>query len=197
MPSAVATAETWQDFLAQHFPERLTYPLSRRHIRLWEWFARLSPGVDLPVRIEGWPRGGGKSTSVQDGIAWLATKGEIKFVLYVCGTQADAQMHLASIATRLEKLGLKKAEGLYGRSKGYNKSVIRCSNGFSIKAVGLDQAIRGVSWMMIGLSLLSLMTLMGSTTRSTSPSRKKRRSPRASFPAVPRSGVTSFLLRIP
>jgi len=140
----VVAAETWESFLADHFPERLKHPLSKRHIRLWEWFARLSPGVDLPVRIEGWPRGGGKSTSVQDGIAWLATKGQIKFVLYVCGTQADAQMHLASIATRLEKLGLKKAEGMYGRSKGYNKSVIRCSNGFSIKAVGLDQAIRGV-----------------------------------------------------
>ena len=43
-----------------------------RHIDLWSWFEQLTPEASPDARIEDWPRGGGKSSSVELGTTYAS-----------------------------------------------------------------------------------------------------------------------------
>jgi predicted phage terminase large subunit-like protein len=67
-----------------------------------------------------------------------------RFVLYVSETQDQADLHVQAIATLFERLGVERAVGRYGTSKGWRRDQIRTANGFNVAAYGLDVAARGV-----------------------------------------------------
>lgn len=134
----------WCEWLAKHFPAVCTAPFSPRHVRLWEWFEALTPGERPAPQIEVWPRGGAKSTSAELGVARLAVKLTRRYVLYVSETQDQADKHVQSIATLLETLGVERAVGAYGHSKGWRRQELRTADGFNVSAYGLDTAARGV-----------------------------------------------------
>jgi intein/homing endonuclease len=67
-----------------------------------------------------------------------------RFVLYVSGTQGQANKHVAGIATKFEQLGVPPLVGAYGNSKGWKVDLLRTSNGFNVLALGLDAAARGL-----------------------------------------------------
>jgi hypothetical protein len=125
---------------------------------LWEWFENLDPGARPRPRVEVWPRGGAKSSTGELGVVRVGTrevllqnKGEEpelrparRFVLYVSGTQGQANKHVQSIATKFENLNVARAVGKYGNSKGWRVDLLRCVNGFNCLALGLDAAARGI-----------------------------------------------------
>jgi hypothetical protein len=115
-----------------------------RHEALWDWFARLEDGVSPPARIEDWPRGGGKSSSVEYGATYAGTTGRRTFGLYVSGTQAKADVHVQSIAGILERMGIARAVNKYNHSKGWTQQRLRAANGFNVVSFGLDAGSRGV-----------------------------------------------------
>lgn len=115
-----------------------------RHIALWDWFAGLEYGQSAPPFIAIWPRGGAKSTSVELGCAYTQQRGSRRFVLYVSGTQAQANGHVQSIATLLERLEVTRALNVYGASKGWRQQELRTADGFNVRAFGLDAGARGV-----------------------------------------------------
>lgn len=144
-PDRVALiADGWRAWVDTLFPLYATAPFAPRHIALWEWFDALAPGMRPRPRVEIWPRGGAKSTTVELGCAWLYEKLTRHFVLYVSGTQPQADKHVQSIGTLLEEVGVDRAVNEYGVSKGWRHQELRAANGFNAIAYGLDVAIRGI-----------------------------------------------------
>ena len=142
--AVTAEAQDWEDWLLQRFPNAVYAPFAERHRRLWEWFEDLEPGVKPRAQIEIWPRGGGKSSTTELGVVRTGMRGARKFTIYVSGTQKQANKHVQAIAHRFELLGVGRAVNGFGNSLGWRMDLLRVSNGFSVLALGLDAAGRGV-----------------------------------------------------
>lgn len=118
--------------------------MGERHLRLWDWFESLTKGDKPDPRVEGWPRGGAKSSTAELAVAYVGQKGSRKYCLYVSETQDQADKHVASIATALERAGVDRSLNKYGHSKGWRRNQLRAANGFNVEALGLDTAARGI-----------------------------------------------------
>jgi hypothetical protein len=74
-----------------------------------------------------------------------------RYVLYVSGTQAQADDHVGNIAAMLESQAVadhyptlhRRSLSIYGASKGWRRSRIRTEAGLTVDALGLDVASRG------------------------------------------------------
>lgn len=97
-----------------------------------------------PPRVEIWPRGGAKSSTAEVGVVWVGVKGTRRFALYVSGTQDQADQHVQNIADLFEQVGVERAVGKYGTSRGWRRNQLRTSGGFNVAAIGLDVAARGI-----------------------------------------------------
>ncbi|MBS1725372.1 MAG: phage terminase large subunit [Armatimonadetes bacterium] len=136
----------YRSWLSTNFPHIVSYPLSPRHHRLWQWFDSLKPGEYQPAQVEPWPRGGAKSTTSELGTAYIGSKAELprRYVLYVSETQDQADKHVAAIATLLEAIGIDRSLSVYGHSKGWKRNQLRTASGFNVESLGLDTAARGI-----------------------------------------------------
>lgn len=111
---------------------------------MWAWFDSLVPGTRPQPKIAVWPRGGAKSTTAEGGTTLVAAKGTRRFGLYVSGTQDQADQHVGNIAELFEHQGVERSVGKYGNSRGWRRNQLRTATGFSIQAIGLDTAARGI-----------------------------------------------------
>lgn len=133
--------ETWRVFADKHL--KLAAPFASHHEIAWEWGESVQPDNFVNPLVLCWPRGGGKSTTIQGILARMKERGARKFGMYVSGTQKQANEHLADVGKAFESMGIERLMSQYGYSKGWNATVLRCSDGFSVVAVGLDAAARG------------------------------------------------------
>jgi len=140
-----ATSAPWREWLEEHFSSYITAPFAERHIRFWEWISVLEAGVKAGARVEIWPRGGGKSSTVELGCAYLGSseKPRRRFVLYVSETQAQADKHVGAVANMLLEAGAQPAKTKLGTSMGWRREQVRTANGFNIASFGLDAGMRG------------------------------------------------------
>jgi len=136
----------WRTWLARHFAAYTTAPFAERHERFWAWVSDLAPDRRPAPRVEVWPRGGAKSTTVELGCAYLGAQPHPArhFVLYVSENQAQANKHVQAIAAMLETAGVGRAVNQYGASKGWTQTQIRTTTGFNVSAFGLDAGMRGI-----------------------------------------------------
>lgn len=136
--------EAWRPWLRNTAPDITLF--APRHERLWEWFEALRAGVKPTptARIEDWARGGGKSSSVELGTAYAGMTGRRRFVMYVSGTQAKADVHVQAIGSVLERAGVDRSLNKYGNSKGWTQQLLRAANGFNVVSFGLDAGARGI-----------------------------------------------------
>lgn len=85
----------------------------------------------------------------------LGSLGVKKYGLYVCESQEQANDHLNNIGSMLEVPSIsayancypymtQRLVGKYGSSKGWRRTRIRTATGFTMDAIGLDTAARGV-----------------------------------------------------
>jgi cob(I)alamin adenosyltransferase len=118
--------------------------MAAHHVRAWEWFEGVEPGVKPPALIECWFRGCGKSTTVELALARMAVRAERRFALYVSATQQAANRHVQATAATMERVGVERAVNKYGYSKGWTADLLRTANGFNILSLGLDAAVRGI-----------------------------------------------------
>lgn len=99
-----------------------------------------------------WPRGFGKSTSTELACAAIAARQTRRYALYVCESQDQADDHIANVAGMLESRRFEDAYpdvaerrlNKYGSSRGWRRNRLRTASGFTIDAIGLDVAARGV-----------------------------------------------------
>jgi hypothetical protein len=134
----------WRDWVAGHFPKAASAPFAARHVRLWEWFEALQPGTKPGAHVEIWPRGGGKSSTAELCVTRVGVRRVRNFAVYLCATQDQANKHVQGIAARFFELGIRRAVNGYGNSIGWRMDILRADNGFSVLALGLDAAARGV-----------------------------------------------------
>ena len=146
-PPPAAQSSDWRGWLLRNFPGYLaSMPKDGRHARIWDWFGALRLGTrpTPSARIENWPRGGGKSSSVEGGAAYAGITGRRRFVMYVSGTQAKADVHVQAIGGILERVGVERSVNRYGNSKGWTQQLLRAANGFNVISFGLDAGARGI-----------------------------------------------------
>lgn len=135
------------------FPSYVSAGFAEHHHQFWRWVWALRIDVrpeTSPVLL--WPRGGAKSTSVELACAAVAARGTRSYVLYISGTQKQADDHVANVARLLEseaigrhypKLGERKLDK-FGSSLGWRRNRVMTSSGFILDALGLEGAARGV-----------------------------------------------------
>jgi hypothetical protein len=110
---------------------------------VWDWVASLTPGQPARPRVEIWARGGAKSTIAELACAYLACALTRRFVLYVCGTQDQADLHVQAIAALLEQMGVPRAVNAYSASVAWTAQRLQTVNGFGVVGVGLNSRVRG------------------------------------------------------
>lgn len=139
----------WLQFF---FPQYLTHGFAPHHEDFWAFVWTIELGVWADAFIAIWPRGGAKSTSLELAVAALGARGKRAYVLYVSDTQDQADKHVGTIKALIEssKIGQvypqfgTPAVGKFGDSKGWRRNRLTTLSGFTIDAIGLDTASRGV-----------------------------------------------------
>jgi hypothetical protein len=134
------------------FPKHVRYPFADRHVAFWDHVWSVQLGRPARAFIGIWPRDGGKSTSAELATAALGLRGVRKYALYVRMTQVQADKSVANIAALLESKAVERhypahadrEVNKYGNSKGWRRERLRTAGGFTVDAVGLDTAVRGL-----------------------------------------------------
>lgn len=153
-PRYVLEADGYEAWLAALFPTYTSAPLAAHHHEFWQWVwsvqAGVSPDVD-PVNV--WNRGGAKSMSMELALVAMGAMGVRSYALYVCNTQDRANDHVGvTISELFESPELariyptfsRRLVSEYGVSRGWRINRLRTGTGFTIDAIGLDKAVRGV-----------------------------------------------------
>lgn len=148
-----AEPDGWRDWLQTYFPDAVRAGFSPRHEELWRWGWGIQPDAGASPFVACWPRGGGKSTTMELIIAAWAALGSRRYVLYICETQEQADDHVQNVAALLESPAFGEAyphasERLvskFGASKGWRRNRLRTAGGFTLDALGLDTAARGMN----------------------------------------------------
>lgn len=134
------------------FPSLKLSPGGPRHHRLWSWAQELQR-FDRPTPFVAiWPRGAGKSTTAELASVYAGATQKRFYVWYVSGTQALADLHVESIASLLESPTFERFYpamasrklGKFGNSRGWRRNRLRCANGVTFDALGLDVGVRGM-----------------------------------------------------
>lgn len=145
----------WRTRVPALFGDYFWFPFSPPHEALWEWENAIHADSAPRSFVALWPRGRGKSTTVEAAVADLAIRGARTYCLYVCGTQDQADKHVQTIARMLEServavyaptIGTPKVS--QNGNKTWNRKMVTTATGFTVEAIGLDKAVRGqkIDW---------------------------------------------------
>lgn len=142
----------WRAWLKALFPAYVKAPFAPRHEAFWTWLWAITLEIVVRPFVGIWPRGGAKSTSAELATVAVGLRGRRRYALYVRDTQDRADDSVSNIAALLESESVKRyypehAErlvGKYGNSQGWRRNRIRTAGGFTVDALGLDVAGRGV-----------------------------------------------------
>lgn len=149
--SFVEVEASWRSWLRTLFPKYIT-EFAQYHIDFWEWVWKVEKGKQPRTFVAIWPRAGGKSTSAELAALALGARNTRKYILYVSATQEQADDHVQNVGALLESSSVEKyypdlatrALNKFGSSKGWRRNRLRTKSGFTIDALGLDTAQRGV-----------------------------------------------------
>jgi hypothetical protein len=153
--SLAEVEEDWALWLARCFPGAFRAGFADHHREFWRWVWSIEAGhapESADAFIGVWPRGGGKSTSTESAVAALGARGRRRYCLYVCATQEQADDHVANIADKIVSPGIaarypahaNRAVGKMGKVEAWRRTRIRTAGGFTVDALGLNTAARGL-----------------------------------------------------
>lgn len=142
----------WRIWLPTVFPEYVDRAFSAYHAEYWDWVWGLAQDARPSSFVAIWPRGAGKSTSAEMAGAMVAALGTRAYALYICETQEQADDHVSNTAALLESSpfdqfypsAASRKVGKFGNAKGWRRNRVRTASGFTLDAIGLDTAARGV-----------------------------------------------------
>lgn len=134
------------------FPRYASKPFGDRHTQMWEWADAMTIDAAPDPFCGYWPRGGAKSTTAEMLTTYLGCTGRRRYVLYVRMTQDMADKSVNNIAALLESEEVAhyypehadRMVGKFGNSKGWRRNQVRTAGGFTVEAIGLDVAARGI-----------------------------------------------------
>lgn len=149
---ASAPPDDWREWLHILFPAHCKAPFAPRHEELWDWAWAIKKGARPRPYVAVWPRGGAKSTSAEMACVAIGARKIRAYALYICETQEQADDHVQTIASLLESPQVEeyypelasRMLGKFGNPKGWRRNRLRTSAGFTVDALGLDTAARGI-----------------------------------------------------
>jgi hypothetical protein len=170
----------WRGWLAAVFPAYTVHPPAPYHEELWGWIWGIRRGERAAPFVSVLPRGWAKSTTAELGLAAVAARRTRAYALYVCETQEQADDHVANVATMLEldpyarryPAAASRRLGKYGRPGGWRRNRLRAESGFTLDAIGLDTASRGIKLDQDRPDLLVLDDLDGKLDTPATTERK-------------------------
>lgn len=141
----------WGEWLTKHFPDYVEAGFAPHHEEFWEWAWNIERGKRPESFIAIWPRGGAKSMSAEMAVVMLGALRKRRYVLYVSGTQDQADDHVQTIADMIESSAIGKQYpelaspklGKHGNQRGWKRNRLRTASGFTVDAIGLDKQSRG------------------------------------------------------
>ena len=144
--------ENWAEWVKVLFPQYVSHPFGSRHRELWSWLWEIEYESEPRAFVGIWPRGGGKTTTAELGVAALGITGRRRYVWYVSETQQKADKNVANIAALLESTSVaryypthaNRKLSKYGHSRGWTAQRLRTAGGLTVDAIGLDSAARGL-----------------------------------------------------
>jgi hypothetical protein len=178
----------WLDAL---FPTYVPFGFAGHHEKFWDWLWAIERGAKPDPFVAVWPRGGAKSTSAELGVVALAARGRRKYGLYICETQDQADDHVGNVASLLESASVEAAYpelgermlGKFGHAKGWKVNRLRTASGFTLDAIGLDKAARGIKLDEQRPDFMVLDDIDGETDSSHTTEKKKTIITRKLLPA--------------
>ena len=141
----------WQERLPLVYPRSFSKPFADYHGVLWQWLDDIGPEMP-PSLIVVWPRGSGKSTDAEVAAIEVGASKKRNYCWYVRETQDQADKSVENIGALLESpeveryypMMSERALGKFGKQKGWRRNRLSTAQGFTVDAMGLDTAIRGV-----------------------------------------------------
>lgn len=142
----------WEAWLQGLFPDYVTAPFASHQEDLWDWIWALERNVSPRPFVAVWPRGAAKSTTAELACVALGARKRRKYGWYVSATQELADDHVSNIGAMLESASIEeiypelaaRAVSKYGSAKGWRRNRLRTASDFTVDAIGLDTAARGV-----------------------------------------------------
>src|SRR6266508_3415745 len=152
MPAEHADDADWRAWLRALFPTYVRADFAPYHEAYWDWLWAIAAGRPVRPFVGIWPRGFAKSTAAELGIARVAAARTRGYALYVSETQDQADTHVQNVGALLESPAFaarypavaSRKLGKYGHSLGWRRNRLRTASGFTVDAVGLDMAVRGL-----------------------------------------------------
>lgn len=148
-----AEAESsWRNWATSCFPNYIKGDFSPFHAQMWDWGWSIKAGESKRPFVGLWFRHGAKSSTVQMLLTCLGAMKKRKYCWYVSGTQEQADTHVQSVGAMLTgsqieeyypDLATRKTDK-YGTSAGWRRNRFWTQSGFTIDALGLDTASRGM-----------------------------------------------------
>lgn len=140
------------DWIRVLFPKIASTSFAPHHEDFWDWAWSIEEGTPADASVNIWPRGGAKSTSAELAVVQWGARRRRRYVLYVCETQDQADDHVGNVGANLEsdRIGAlypdvgRRLVNKFGSSKGWRRNRLRAANGFTVDAIGLDTAARGL-----------------------------------------------------
>lgn len=191
----------WDAWLRALFPAYVGHPFARRHRELWGWAESVQLGVSVAPFIGCWGRGGAKSTNAElIVVRWGALKTR-RYGLYICETQEQADDHIGNIAALLESQGVAQYHphladrllGKFGQSKGWRRNRLRAADGFTVDALGLDTAARGIKLEAMRPDFAIIDDIDGAEDSERVTAKKVRTLTRTILPALTHDAAILFI----
>ena len=142
----------WESWLEKMFPALYADGFAPHQAEFWVWVWSLRRGVSPDPFVGIWSRGGGKSSSAEGAAVAVGCRGQRGYGLYVRCTQDLADTSVGNVASMLESptveryypLHAQRLLSKFGSSKAWRRNRIRTAGMFTLDALGLDTAARGV-----------------------------------------------------
>jgi hypothetical protein len=138
-------------WLKRYFPNYFVYDFSPEQEEFWDHVWNIGRGVRPRPYVIIWPRGWAKSTSLEAAVAVLGARHKRRYILYVSGTQDQADDHVQNIGDMLGTPEFARSYpgsserdvDKFGTYKGWRRNRLRTAGGWTVDAIGLDTAARG------------------------------------------------------
>jgi len=203
-PSPKATTRPptdWEGWLRALFPSYVAHPFAERHAVLWGWADSVQLGVSVDPFVACWGRGGAKSTNAELITVRWGAKGARRYGLYLGETQEQADDHVGNIGSLLESDAVARhypqladrLVGKFGASKGWRRNRLRTASGFTVDALGLDTAARGIKLEDMRPDFLIIDDVDGSEDSEAITAKKARTLTRKILPALTHDAAILFI----
>lgn len=142
-----------EEWMMKYFPHIKQFAEHHKDMLDWAW--EIEHGKPLRPFVAIWPRGGGKTALAMMVIISLLCRSKRSYILYCTRTQSRTDERVLGIGSTLVENGIiardfpglcDRAVSRFGHSKGWRRNRLVTTSGAMIDGVGLDVAIRGITF---------------------------------------------------